>query len=806
MKKNFLLLLALLCTAVPAVSQTVTVLDSENRDPMSGVNIYTPDNRLSEVTDVYGTAELAEFQGESQIVFSFIGFTQQTLSYAELRERDWKVVLEPKPLSMGQMVVAASRWQEDSREVATKISRVDPAQVRLQNPQTTADLVGLSNEVYIQKSQLGGGSPMIRGFATNRVLLVIDGVRMNNAIFRSGNLQNVISLDPNIMSDSEIIFGPGSVLYGSDAIGGVMSFSTRRPQLGVGSEPDVTASVMTRYSTANEEKTGHAEFGLGFDKWAVLTSATVSDYEDQRMGSNGPESYLRRDYVVRSSGEDLIIANLDPRTQRPTGYRQYNLMQKVRFRPSAEWDIEAAAHYSTTSDIPRYDRLIEKEGLDFRNAAWYYGPQKWLMTSLQASWFHPTGMFDQVRLTAAFQDYEESRHDRELNDPWLRHRTEQVEAWSVNLDFDKTLGEDSHLYYGIEGVWNTVNSMAHESNIDPLDSRVRDISTRYPDDSDWSSYALFANYKNNLSEQWTFTAGARYNQYLVHAPFSDEFYDFPFEKAEINKGAMTGSLGAVFRPDESWQINATLSRGFRAPNIDDIGKIFDSEPGSVIVPNPNLEPEYAYNADLGVAHSFGDRLKVDATAFYTWLDNAMARRDYTFNGQEQIVYDGESSEVQALQNVGNAYIWGLQAGFEALLTPDLKLTSRINFQDGKEEAEEGSDYVPVRHVAPTFGSTHLTYTMDKWTFDLYADYNGEIPYSDLAPSERGKPHLYARDANGNPYSPSWYTLNLKGSYEVADNLSVSAGLENITDQRYRTYSSGIAAPGTNFIFSVRGAL
>ncbi len=804
MKDLFLLVVLSLIIIQPLQSQTVTVIESEDRNPLSGVNVYTPDKKISEVTNLGGEADLAPFRGEPEIVFSFVGFTQQTLSYDEVADQNYVVVLEPKPLSMGEMVVSASRWEENSREVPAKVTRIEPAQVHLQNPQTAADMVGLSNEVFIQKSQLGGGSPMIRGFATNRVLLVIDGIRMNNAIFRSGNLQNVISLDPNTIGNSEVIFGPGSVLYGSDAIGGVMSFNTRKPQLSLNEDVEISTNGLARISTANGEQTGHIDVGVGFEEWASLSSFTVSDFGHQRMGRYGPSSYLRTAFTERLGGTDRILPNPDPRRQLPTAYRQYNVMQKFRFRPTNAWDIEAAFHYSTTSDIPRYDRLIERvEGNEFRNAEWYYGPQKWLMSDLQIGWMKETDLFDRVRFVTAYQDYEESRHDRGFGEERLRHRTENVKAYSANLDFEKMLEDDITLFYGIEGVWNWVGSEARSENI--VSGAIQPVSTRYPDGSTWKSYALFANYKNNLSEQWTLTAGARYNQYIIHAPFSDRFFDFPFDEADINRGALTGSLGTVYRPNEHWQINANLSTGFRAPNIDDIGKIFDSEPGTVIVPNPDLEPEKAYNADLGIVHSFGDILKVDATFFYTWLDNAMARRDYTFNGREEIMYDGTLSEVEALQNVSSAYVWGIQGGFEALLHPNITWNTRFNFQTGEERNEDG-DYVPVRHVAPPFGSTHLKYEGEKLLVDLYADYNGEIAYSDLALSERDKPHLYTPDANGNPYSPSWYTLNIKASYELTEHIELTAGLENITNQRYRPYSSGIAAPGRNLIFAVRGSI
>lgn len=801
MKKYCLVLLLTLLYVATAVGQTVTVVDKETNDPLVGVNIFTEDRSIAEVTNNKGKAPLDKFKNQETIIFSYVGYEKVRLSYQEVVDQGLKVALQQKPLSMSQMVVSANRWAQNTREVPVTVARITPEERELQNPQTAADLLGVSNEVYIQKSQMGGGSPMIRGFATNRVLLVVDGVRMNNAIFRGGNLQNVISLDPNAIENTEVVFGPGSVTYGSDAIGGVMSFNTLTPKLSVDGEPRVEGSALTRISSANWGKTGHIDLNLGYEKWGSVTSLTYSDYEDMRMGTDGPSEFLRREFPRRVNGQDMMLDNERPLIQKPTRYSQVNLLQKFRYRPTDNWDLNLGVHYSTTTNIPRYDRLIERVNGHFRNAEWYYGPQQWFMTNFNATYYSDSKLFDQVKTTIAFQDYEESRNDRSFGNPNLRNREEHVRAYSMNFDFEKQLTEQSTLFYGIEGVVNKVYSKAHVTNI--INGAISPTSTRYPDDSTWQSYAAFLNYKNNLSEKWTLTGGLRYNQYLIHADFTDRLVDFPFDKAEINNGAFTGSIGTVFRPTDSWKINGHISTGFRAPNIDDIGKIFDSEPGSVIVPNPNLEPEYAYSFELGIQKVFANKLKLDVVGFYTLLDNAMARRDFTLNGRDSVMYDGTLSQVQAIQNVSSARVWGAQAKVELQLTPSLDITSNINFQEGEEEGPNGKK-VPVRHVAPTFGSTHITYNPGKLKIDIYADYNGEIPYSDLALSERGKPHLYAVNANGNPHSPSWYTFNIKTLYQLSEKISLNFGIENITNQRYRPYSSGIAAPGRNVIFGIRG--
>ncbi|NJM25504.1 MAG: TonB-dependent receptor plug domain-containing protein, partial [Bacteroidia bacterium] len=254
------------------------------------------------------------------------------LSFAQTNDSTY---VHPQQYLLAETVVAANRWEQPIREVPGRVAKVGASLVAFQNPQTAADLLALSNQVFIQKSQLGGGSPMIRGFATNRVLLVVDGVRINNAIFRSGNLQNVISLDANVIESSEVIFGPGSVIYGSDAIGGVMDFHTFSPHVKQPGNNMFSGNGFTRFSSANKEKTTHVDFNVGLDRWAFLTSVTYSDFGDLRMGSHGPDAYLRRDYIENENGADVVKINSDPEVQVPSGYSQLNLMQKVRFQPSA---------------------------------------------------------------------------------------------------------------------------------------------------------------------------------------------------------------------------------------------------------------------------------------------------------------------------------------------------------------------------------------------------------------------------------------------------------------------------------------
>lgn len=781
-----------------AVAQTVTVKDAETGEPLPAVTLSSENPTYFVTTDENGKADLARFEGIDRIQVRMLGYKTIVRSYSQIEADSFEILMQAVAFDLNDMVVSANRWSQSSSNVPSKISTVSPEDVRLQNPQTAADLLNLSGEVFIQKSQQGGGSPMIRGFATNRLLYTIDGVRMNTAIFRGGNIQNVISLDPYAIQSTEVLFGPGSVIYGSDAIGGVMSFNTLTPALSRNDKIATHLGASIRYSSANNENTGHIDLSVGSGKWAILSSLTYYDYGHLRQGSNGPDDYIKPYYVEPGLNNDEVILQDDPLMQIPTAYSQLNAMQKIRFKASDKLEFNYGFHLSETTPYGRYDRHNRIRNDLPRYGEWNYGPQKWMMNHLKTDYVNQNLLFDNLSLSLAHQVFEESRISRDLNSSTRENRIEDVYAYSANIDFLKIISERNTLYYGFEYVQNDVDSKGIDEEIFSGDKQPG--PSRYPQ-AIWQSAAAYVNNEFEVSDLLTLQGGLRYNQIMIDADFNTDFYPFPFEEANINNGSLTGSLGAVLRPSDSWIISTNLSTAFRAPNVDDIGKIFDSEPGAVVVPNPDLKPEYAYNADLGIAHTFGDFLKADVTGYYTILEDAIVRRNYSLNGSDSLMYDGVMSRIQALQNAAEAHVYGVQFGIEANLSSELGLSSDINFQKGEEELDDGSSS-PSRHAAPWFGVSRLTYELPKLTLELNSQYQGEKSHIDLSVSEQGKTEIYALDDNGNTYSPAWYTLNFKALYQLGTNYSITAGLENITDQRYRPYSSGVSAPGRNFIISL----
>ncbi len=796
--KTLALCLVLLfgCVAFSS-AQIIKIIDLTDLQPINNVFVYYQTD-ISALSDEKGQVDLKGFPTTELIMFQHPSYKSKGMSLRQIEKAGWLVKLEENLVKVNEVIVSANRWEQDRAEIPNKIEAIKIKEIGFYNPQTAADLVALSDQVFVQKSQLGGGSPMIRGFSANRLLLVIDGVRMNNAIYRSGNLQNIISLDPNLMENSEIIFGPGSIIYGSDALGGVMDFHTREVKLSTQKDPYLRINASTRFSSANMEKTGHFDFSYGAKKWGLLSSVSFSDFNDQVMGKTGHEEYQRYHYVSSFMGMDSVHENPNPDKQVYTGFSQLNLMQKFRFRPGKNLNITYAFHYSRSSDIPRYDRLIQYSGDLPKYAEWYYGPALWSMHRLGAEISDSTVFYDKLRMTLSYQTITESRHDRRLSKEWISERYEYLDIGSFNVDADKRLSQNLELFYGLEWVSNRIFSEGISRNV--ISEQLRPESSRYPDGgTDYMSAGLYGGIKKQLSERFNLTTGIRANLVSLHSKFVDKtFFDFPFDRIDLTNTAVNGSIGLVYHPAKSWQMNLNLSSGFRAPNLDDVGKVFDSEPGHVIVPNDDLKPEYAYNADLGLIKHFNNRFRVEITGFYTLLNDAMVRRDYQFNGMDSIFYDGEMSKVEAIVNAESERIWGLSGSINWNLVDGFLIKSSLNYTFGEE-----SGGIPSRHAAPLFGATHFIYQANKIKTDLFVRYNGEKPFNKMAPSEIEKSYMYAADDNGNPYSPSWYTLNLNVAYQVRQFLQINTGVENLLNVRYRTYSSGIVAPGRNFFITIR---
>jgi hemoglobin/transferrin/lactoferrin receptor protein len=710
--------------------------------------------------------------------------------------------LEAVPIR--ETVISANRSSQARSAVAQQVTILKRTEIEQINAQTTADLIQNSGAAFVQKSQQGGGSPVLRGFEASRVLLVVDGVRMNNAIYRSGHLQNIITMDNAALERAEIIFGPASTVYGSDALGGAICFYTKNPVFAAEGEGlKTTGGAFFRYGTANSEKAVHADISLAGQRFGSFTSVSFSHFGDLRMGEqegSAPFFGLREFYAERINGQDSLVRNSDPYVQKFSGYRQGDFLQKFVWKPNDGSSHTFNFQLSTSNDIPRYDRLTDPgsggEGLRF--AEWHYGPQDRILAAYKLS-LNELGWFDGgLRVTASYQNLEESRHDRRFGNANRNNRAEQIGVWGFESEAQKNWGRQS-LRIGLDGQHNDVQSTAFQENIET--GAVSPLSTRYPDGGStmWTA-ATFAthSWQPRGSDAWTFSEGLRVGYTGLKANFLDkEFFPFPYDEATQNTPVASGSLGAVWNGAKGWRVAMNAATGFRVPNVDDLSKVFDSQPGSVIVPNPDVEPEKTLNLDLNVTRNIAGRLRWENVVWFTALRDAIVTDDFLFNGQDSILYDGELSRVLANQNKQKANLWGFSSNLEADILPVLAAYGSINYTRGRVQEEEGGD-TPLDHIPPLYGRLGARWHTARANVEGFVLFNGKKPMDEYSDSGEDNPQYAPADG-----MPAWFTLNLRGGYHFGKKLALQIGIDNLLNVQYRTFASGINGPGRNFWLTAR---
>lgn len=704
-------------------------------------------------------------------------------------------------INLNTIVISGNKFSEIKRESPQQILAINKKEIAFINAANTADLLSNSGNIFVQKSQMGGGSPVLRGFEANKVLIVIDGVRLNNAIYRGGHLQNVLRIDNNMLEKSEVLFGPAALMYGSDALGGVMSFYSKNPVF-ANNEQKINAKIgaFVRYASANQEKTIHLDYNLGGKKIAWLGSFSASKFDDLTQGAKRSSKYPDFGkllyYPDRINNKDTAMLNPNPNKQIGTAYEQFDILQKIKFQQNNYIAHSLNIQYSNTGNVPRYDRLTELSNNTLKYAKWYYGPEKRLLASYTLNINKQSKCFDELKAVAAFQDIEESRISRRFKKDTEKTQTEKVSVFSLNIDANKNLSEKDNLQYGIEYSFNNVNSTAQNLNI--ADNTTSEVATRYPNaGSTVHNFALYVSNKFKINPQLILNGGLRYTLNNLNAKFeNNEAIQFPYSEAKQSPKAISGSVSLVKLLGETGKISIQGASGFRSPNIDDLGKVFESTAGHVIVPNTELKPEYTYNGELGIANTFGNKFTIEAAAYYTKIINAIVTDKFTFNNSDSIEYDGEMSAVYANQNKGKAYITGVFGSLNYKINNWLSASTTLTLTNGKVNTDTTD--APLDHIPPMFGKTAITCNYKNVTIDAYSLYNAAKKIKDYSLSGEDNEQYATEDG-----MPAWFTLNLKTSYTFAKKYSIQAGIENILDTNYRAFASGVSAPGRNIFVALK---
>ena len=711
-----------------------------------------------------GEANISIFNHDNIIKISHVSY--QTI---EIKKENIDSIVYLKQKTTVLPTVVFSEEVNVPKYEKHSIFKIKPVGVsKLQS--SISGLLSSESSVVVQESQSGGGSPNYRGMEANRLLLIVDGIPLNNAIYRSGHLQNSATINPFFIKSISLLSGPASAAYGNGAMGGALVFNT------------ITTSKINRFLFQQQFETSSnavvASFKANYYKNNVLhvTALSLKSADNLRMGANRLHGYKFWGNEITSNNRQLY-----------SNYTKIDFIHKSSCEINSHNKIQLNTQYATSSNIARFDKMndIIDEMPKYKN--WYYGPQVRFFQSIEYTAKYRSLAFDNLITTLAFQNLKESRHISPLGDTLLNNRSEDVKIYDYTTNFSKKIHNIS-LNYGIGLRDQKIKSLA---NLRGTNGEAFYNTTRYPNEGS-NVQDIFAHTQVNIpiKKNTDLYVGGRWNYRQLEARFNSQ--KFNFDNIQNNNAAFVGSILISYRPISKIIMNTSYYSGFRNPNIDDIGKVFSKDDINVVVPNSKLEPEYANNLEFSLNFLL-EKWTINTQLFNTQISNAIKREYGSLNGVDSMLYDGQMMRVQMNKNIESATINGASFSASFKATKNFLMRSRLNYLIGKT-----NDNRPLAHIPPFNCKIAFNYKFKKHILDFYINYNGWKLAKDY--DDAGVDNLEEATIDGNP---SWHTINLVYAKKIEANLSYSIAIKNILDAHYKTFGSGISASGRNFILSLR---
>jgi outer membrane receptor protein involved in Fe transport len=647
-------------------------------------------------------------------------------------------------ISIQEVIITSQRVPQKEAVIPYSVNSISRKEMDNLNPRTTPETLMSTNGIFVQKTNHGGGSPFIRGLTGNQTLLLIDGIRLNNSIYRYGPNQYLNTIDPFSIDKIEVVKGTGSVQYGSDALGGALQVFTKEPVLNTESQ-EFHGNVLGKYMTGDMEKTGRAELQYSSQKLAAFAGGTYRDFGDLIGGKN--------------TGK-----------QSPSGYNEYAFDTKLAFAVKDNIQLTLANQFLRQENVPIYHKVVlENYKLN------EFDPQQRMLTYARLNIQGRQKLFKQVKLIASWQQGIEGRSFQKNGSSILTRERDEINTLGLTADVSSRLSNKWTANSGIEIYHDQVGS----TKSDITDSGNGSSTTKrglYPDNSKYSSYSVYTLHRIDFGK-WIFDGGVRFNAFQIIIS------DATLGEVKISPEAMVFNTSAMYNFSQAHHVYTTFSSGFRAPNIDDMGTLgivdFRYE-----VPAYDLKPEKSRNYELGYKLSL-PKFSGTIAAYYMDLNQLITR--VKIEGQ---MIDGY--QVYKKENVEEAYIQGLEATAKWKPLSAFEINGGVSYTYGQSITKNE----PLRRIPPLNGRLAGTYSLKKFFTTaelLFAEKQDRLAAGDKSDN---------RIPSGG--TPGWQVVNLFAGYQLAS-VKFNVGLQNLFNEDYRTHGSGINGIGRSAFLSINYA-
>jgi len=651
---------------------------------------------------------------------------------------------------MESVVVTATRTEESVMDVAEAVSVVGVDEIYRLAPELLAEMLRGVPGAFFQQTTPGQGIPIIRGLKGSQVLHLVDGMRLNNAFFRNAPNQYLGLVDAYATERTEVIRGSAPSLYGADAMGGVLQILTAEPEFNT-DQWGVGGRLYGSYNSVDSSLIGRVEAATGRNGNVLSAGITYQDHGDRKTG-NG----------------DTVV---------PSGYRVKAANAKWRYDLSNRSELMLSVQYLEQPSTPRVDELVPGYGQEHPSSEQYeFMPNRREFLHARYRLDGLSRWFSHFEAHLARQVITDDRLTQDWEDPEVTREFNESRLDGLTLQFNSPWGggngPERELIWGVEYYWDEISSSRLRT--DTSTAETRSVRGRFPDDSTMDSAAVYA------SNQWrwdrlTLNAGLRYSWFEIKLPATSEL-----DAVKLTPSDLTGDVHLNYELKPGFVLVSNIGRGFRPPNIFDLGTL-GSRPGNRFnVPNTDLKPESVWSYDLGIKLSDG-RWEAEAFAWYSDYQDKISSR---FTGE----VTPEGRLVVRSDNLNSVELYGLETGLRFLAADSVELYAVVNYTHG-EETDDG-ETVPADRIPPLSGRLGLVYEPGaRWRFEPFLDFAGK--QDRLSPRDEGDPRINPLGTAG------WGTLNVLASWQATDSMEIGLRLQNLGDKNYREHGSGIDAPGRN---------
>ena len=647
-------------------------------------------------------------------------------------------------VAVDEVLVTATRRPAASSRISSALTLIETAALR--DGKLVTDALADSPGVFLQQTTPGQGAAIIRGLKGSAILHLVDGMRLNNAIFRSAPTQYLALVPTTAVERIEILRGTPASLYGSDAVGGVVQLVSRVPRFDA---PNVefAGNLVTGIDTADRERSVRATLDAGNRRLAASLGFEFLETGDRRIGG----------------GETLEVA----------GYESRALRLALAGTPDADRAWLFDVHHLEQASTPRIDELVPGFGqTEPASSEFVFAPNR--RSFVHGRYSHKAGPLDlDWDLGLAWQRIEDDRVNRDFEANVRRLEQNRSDLVGINVSGTRMAGSGSWIA-GAELYFDRVASARLEEDL--ADGRTSPITSRFPDGSEVVQLAFYTNVEQPIGRRHRLNAGLRWSYVdvdLASTPMSDA--------ASVLARDLSGDIGWIVDVGDRMQFVVNAGAGFRAPNVFDLGTLGNRPGNRFNLPNTRLDSERALQLDAGLRYR-GRRAGVDLTLF------ALDYRD-----RITTVSTGETTaegrKVVRSENGAESRIYGAELDADLDIADGLSANLVLNYTWGEQRDEEGPAE-PADRIPPLTG--RLGFDVKPGVdLRLRAWLSFAARQNRLSARDIGDPRIDPRGTAGR------VAAGLELSWDVADGWWLDVGVDNVFDEAYREHGSGVDAVGRN---------